>query len=73
MPKRPDYCNGCVHFHSAGAKKGGNEKYNAWCCAHGRSAEKSVGWCKTHAKKQTANAGVKAAAEGSPATEGGEP
>lgn len=49
MSKQPDHCKGCSHFHNAGHKKGSNlAKYNAWCCAKGDFAVKSVGHCKQH-------------------------
>ena len=53
-PKRPEHCKGCISFHNAGRKdpKGGLEKYNSWCCAHGTPAVKAISWCKIHSAKK---------------------
>lgn len=55
-PARPKHCKGCVRFYSAGRRdpKGGLEKFNAWCPAHGTPAEKAIAWCKTHGAKREA-------------------
>lgn len=49
----PDHCKGCVLFHNARHKNPTAElrKFNAWCCAAGKPAEKSVGWCRQHNMK----------------------
>jgi hypothetical protein len=53
-PARPKHCKGCVLFHSANRQNptGGLEKYNAWCCAKGDFAEKSIGFCKSNNLKK---------------------
>lgn len=52
--KRPDHCKGCVHFHNAGHAL--PLKFNAWCCAHGTTASRAIGWCKTHNAKTESQA-----------------
>lgn len=53
QPAFYDHCKGCVHFHNAGQSNCRLYKFNAWCCAKGDTAARSVGWCKTHSKKQS--------------------
>ena len=52
------HCKGCSHHHSAGHKNTSNRvllKFNDWCCVKGDKASKSIGWCKTHNKKEPTN------------------
>lgn len=51
---KPEHCKGCAHFNNAGNLR--LKKYNAWCCAKGDTAARSVGWCKTHNMKTVSQA-----------------
>lgn len=55
--KRPEHCKGCTSFHNAGRRNPAADlaRYNAWCCAKGQEAHKSVAYCKVHLLKRPAS------------------
>ena len=53
--KKPKHCNGCLSLAEHPNKKNltdEQKRHDNWCCAQGKPAAKSIGFCITHNLKR---------------------